>query len=180
MLVPSFDEGFLFEREDIMKEFTVFERQYFIDQEGNVFNSFGKQMSKNIGGGRQYPYVMFRHKINGKIHRKRIFIHRLVAELFLPNPHNLPQVNHIDGNKNNSKVTNLEWVSVSENQMHSRYSLGNQTGFEDRPVECIETKVIYKSTREAWRETGVGFSHISECASGKRKTAGGFHWRYVK
>lgn len=161
-----------------MKEFTVFNYKYYVDESGKVFNRFGKQMSSCVAG-REYPYVEFRHKVNGKIERKRYYIHRLVAESFLPNPNNLTQINHIDGVKENSHISNLEWVSPSENQMHSRYVLKNQTGFTDTPVECIETKKVYKSTREAWRDTAASYSHISECASGKRKTAGGYHWRYV-
>lgn len=161
-----------------MKEFTVFNRKYYVDENGHIFNNFGKRMSVHVAG-REYPYVEFRHKINGKVERKRYFVHRLVAELFLPNPNNLPQINHIDGNKENSHISNLEWVSPAENQLHSRYILQNVTGFEDTPVECVETGIVYKSTRDAWRDTGAGYSHISECASGKRKTAGSYHWRYV-
>jgi hypothetical protein len=160
-----------------MKEFTVFGRRYFVDTHGNVMKDAGKMMSKICG--REYPYVEFRKKKNGKITRRRIFIHRLVAELYLPNPDNLPQVNHIDGNKNNSEITNLEWVSAGEHQVHSRYVLGNETGWSDTPVVCVETGKVYKSTRDAWRDTKAGYSHISECASGKRKTAGGYHWRYI-
>lgn len=162
-----------------LKEFTVFNRKYFVDDGGRVFNQFGRRLSNHINGKREYPYVEFGHKVNGRTVRKRYFVHRLVAELFLPNPSNLPQVNHIDGNKNNSHLSNLEWVSAGENQTHSRYVLGNVTGFEDKPVECIETGTVYRSTRDAWRDTKVGYSHISECANGKRKTAGNRHWRYV-
>lgn len=161
-----------------MKEFTVFDRKYFVDESGCVFDHFGKRMQSRVAG-RQYPYVEFRHKVNGKIKRKRYFVHRLVAELFLPNPNNLSQVNHIDGNKENSHISNLEWVSPAENQLHSRYILQNVTGFEDTPVVCVETGIVYKSTRDAWRDTGAGYSHISECVKGKRKTAGGYHWRAV-
>lgn len=161
----------------MVKEFIVFNRKYYVDECGNITKYTGKVMHHH--SGREYPYVQFRRKNKGITESKRIFCHRLVAELFLPNPDNLPQVNHIDGNKFNCHVSNLEWVSPGENQTHSRYVLNNVTGFEDTPIMCIETKKVYKSTRDAWRDTGVGYSHISESASGKRKTAGGFHWRYV-
>lgn len=160
-----------------MKSIEVFGRTYHVDLNGNVFKTSGKVMSRH--SGREYPYVEFRKKENGKTLRKRFFCHRLVAELYIPNPDGLPQVNHIDGNKENSCVSNLEWVTDSENQIHSRYVLHNKTGFTDRPVMCVETNKKYKSTRDAWRDTGVSYSHISECARGKRNTAGGYRWRYV-
>lgn len=162
-----------------VKEFTVFGRKYFVNKSGTVFNRFGRQMSSHMDTNREYPYVEFRSKVNGQMARKKYYIHRLVAELFIPNPDGLLQVNHIDGDKENSHVSNLEWVTPSDNQLHSRYVLGNNTGFADTPVVCIELGKFYKSTKEAWRDTGVGYSHISECASGKRKTAGGYHWRYI-
>ena len=159
------------------KKFFVFERIYYIDEFGNVFNQFNKNLNHHYRKYNDYPYVEFRHKTNGIIKRKKIFVHRLLAELFLPNPKQLSQVNHIDGNKKNYQLSNLEWVTPSENQIHSRYILQNKTGFTDTPVMCVETNKIYKSTRDAWRDTGVGYSHISECVNGKRQTAGGYHWR---
>lgn len=143
--------------------------QFKINENGDLFSLNGKQKTRFLRKG--YQYYDIRHK--------KYSIHRLVAEAFIPNPDNKTQINHIDGNPLNNHVNNLEWSTSSENQFHSRYTLKNNTGFSDTPVLCLETGNKYISTRDAWRDTGISYSHISECANGKRKTAGGFHWRKV-
>lgn len=66
---------------------------------------------------------------------KQKYVHRLVAEAFLPNPNNKPEVNHIDGNKRNNELANLEWVTASENQQHS-ISMGLRLGKKHKNVLC--------------------------------------------
>ena len=67
-------------------------------------------------------YLFVCAKENGR--KKNLLIHRLVAEAFIPNPENKPQVNHIDGNPHNNCVDNLEWVTPSENKKHAYHVLG--------------------------------------------------------
>lgn len=160
-----------------LREVMVWGKCLYVDRDGNIYRKTPYELKplpkyKRNGG---YEYV----EISVAAERKKLAVHRLVAMAFHKNPNKYPQVNHIDGNPSNNKADNLEWVSGSDNQLHSRYILGNETGFKDKPIVCIDTGEEFMSTRDAWRKTGICHSHISECASGKRRTAGGFRWGYV-
>lgn len=106
--------------------------------------------------------------------RKHKYIHKIVAEAYIPNPSKLKTVNHKDGNKKNNAVSNLEWVTRSQNVIHAYHDLKLDMGWRKIPVVCIETNEMFCSISEAERKTGI--KTISKCISGKCKTSGGLHW----
>ena len=93
------------------------EKGYFASPSGNIYNRHGDLMIGAI------DHCGYRHSI---LNRKNRNVHRVIAETFIPNPNNLPCVNHKDGNKLNNSADNLEWCTHSENTLHS-YRTGLQT-----------------------------------------------------
>ncbi len=147
----------------------------------------GKILKKLINT-KGYLYVDLKRKCKGKKH----LIHRLVAQAFIPNPENKPQVNHIDGNKQNNCVSNLEWNTISENQQHAfanHLNHPNNVGkFGKKHPKSIKILMFdnamnyikcFDSIADAERTLKINSSHISKCCRKKLKTAGGFIWRYM-
>lgn len=151
------------------------------------------------GKTRPYPYkeiIMkqdensagyYRVKLNGTNSSIRVFVHRLVAEHFLIPDEERKVVNHIDGDKKNNSVENLEWVTQSENNLHSFYVLKNEintTGINQKsPVLKIDKETgevldRYESIREASESNGK-LGHISCVCIGRRRSAGGYYWKYA-
>lgn len=104
---------------------------------------------------------------------KNLRVHRLVAQAFIPNPHNLSQVNHKDEDKNNNCVDNLEWC---ECQYNVDYSLSKKVCQYDMNGKLLK---IWKSIIDASRNLQIPDDNIGKCCKGKYKQSGGYVWRYA-
>lgn len=160
------------------KEIKGFEGKYQISNQGIVRNQYGHILTPYKT---KHGYMKLDLWQDSK--RKKFYIHRLVAEAFIPNPDNLPQVNHMDGNKENNVVENLEWCTAEGNVKHSidnclRTSL-KAVDMYSLNGEFIKT---FPSVAMASRKTGAIQGHIIGCCNGRYgyKTAGGYAWKYHK
>ena len=127
-------------------------------------------------------YVINILSLKGK--HKTIRRHVLVAEAFIPNNEHKREVNHIDGNKLNNTVENLEWVTHRENAIHSWVHGMTRPAPPQEPKAVMQYKdgiliSTYQSIKEAAHQNQICDGDISRCCQGKRKTAGGFLWKYA-
>ena len=121
----------------------------------------------------RFGYLLAHFRVNGKDKMKAV--HRVVAESFIPNPDNKREINHINGDKTDNRVENLEWVTRGENLCHAY-----KTGLKNtKRVCCVELDKTFYSTRCAAKELNLKHQHIISCCKGKQKTSGGYHLKYV-
>ena len=140
--------------------------RYRIGSNGAVKDLFRNSYVKTFEMNNGYICINLVHGDRNKKHKTCICgVHRLVAEAFIPNPENKPQVNHIDGNKKNNAVANLEWVTAKENKIHAIETgldnphHGNHVCGENSGVSIYNDKVVRKICRML--EKGYGNTQIS-------------------
>lgn len=146
---------------------------YMVSNLGRVYGLKSDKVVKTYRNNKGYLKVDL-YK-DGKC--KKCFVHRLVAETFIPNPNSYPQVNHKDENKENNCANNLEYC---DNKYNINYGTGHDRAADKakKSVFCIELNEVFNSITEASKGTGICLQSISMCCRGNYKTAGGYHWRF--
>ena len=155
-----------------------FEGRYLVSDSGQVWSLRGGRALKPTIDKYGYEKVALYDGRKGN-HRT---VHRLVAQAFIPNPNNLPTVNHINEDKTDNRVNNLEWASIADNDNHGTRNERMANTKCKLPVEQIlpdGTTIEYKGVKDAHRKTGINRCCIALCCKNIRKTAGGYEWRYV-
>lgn len=200
-------------KKEVWKDVKGYEGLYQVSNKGNVksldrlivYKDGRKRKFKGVKltsntGKHGYPYVI----LSKNEHNKTFKVHRLVARAFIPNPDNLPQVNHKDENRANNNVENLEWCTTKYN-INYGHCLENGVKHRDykksrakidwvsaqrkrvqklyKPViQCtLDGKEIkrFRSAKDVHDEVGFDASTIAKCCKGKQKTSHGYKWKYA-
>ena len=170
----------------------LFDGEYSITNDGRLYSHRrNKWLKPNTD---KYGYLYYIASINSK--RITIKAHRYVAQCFIPNPDNKPTVDHINGNRQDNRVSNLRWATWKEQQenaitkqrsavVHLKtdyQAMGAKRNFGRKKVKVMFQdghEEIFPTLKEAANLLGISMSKASECANGKRKMIGGYKLCYV-
>lgn len=179
---------------EIWRDIVGYEGLYQVSNFGNI-KSLSKKWTGNNGSSRSHDDIILKPfptpkgylkvKLAKSGIQKNFSVHRLVMTMFIANDNNLPEINHKNGIKSDNNLKNLEWISTSDNQLHSIHSLGRifKRGSDHfRAVKAVQRSMkgnvikIYGSITDASNELGINRPNIVSCLTGKRRSAGGYLW----
>ena len=182
---------------EIWKDVVGFEGMYQVSESGKIYSTpRTDRMGRPQGGTIVTPktnnrgYWQIRLNKDGITHYR--LLHRVVAEAFIPNNRNFPQVNHIDENKSNNHFENLEWCTNLYNRHHGTGIKRMAKNHDYKKLARINGKrvqqckidgsvvAIFYSVLEAQRQTGVHEANIRRCCYKQGRTAGGYKWEYLR
>lgn len=163
--------------EEIWKDVKDYEELYQVSNLGRVKRVTTGRILK--GGKDKYGYLIVNLYKNSVGSIKTI--HRLVAEAFIPNPENKPQVNHVDENKTNNSLDNLEWMTAKENTNHGTR---NERSGKSQSIPIIATNLKtgesmeFYGSNECARQLGLHQASITKVLKGRLKQTGGYTFKY--
>lgn len=160
---------------EIWKDIKGYEGRYKISNQGAVKNKHDHILKPEYSN-KGYACVHLRKENKTKKYR----VHRLVAETFIDNPDNLPEVNHIDENKVNNCVDNLEWCNRIQNMEAYNKNHPDSQNWNKQSVYCFDLNKHFESASEAAVHLGICRTSIVKACRGKQQTAGGKWWCYSK
>ena len=163
------------------KNLEGYEGYYKVSSEGRVSGWRGNVLKPQA---RSHGYLSVWLYKDGE--KKQFSVHRLVAQTFIPNPDNLPEVNHLDEDKTNNKVSNLQWCdrcyNVNYGTAQQRRSLKTRNNSHSKPVAMYtkdgELIKVFPSLGEATR-SGFAGGNVLHCIQGKYSHAYGYIWKYA-
>lgn len=186
MICSTFAENGKYDMKEIWKDVVGFEGLYQVSNYGRVkslnYLHTGKERilkPARIAMKSGNSYYMVRLCKDGERYNK--WVHRLVAEAFIPNPDNLPEVNHKDENGLNNRVDNIEWCTAKYNSNYgTRIQRISKKHYKPVYQYSIDGGLIkeWSSGKEVEKQFGFAQTNISACCNGKRKQAYGYVWRY--
>lgn len=166
--------------EEIWKEIKGF-NNYKVSNFGRVISIRTNKILKPTDNGRGYLRFLLLGDDNNT---HTVYIHRIIAEAFIPNPDNKPCIDHINTNKQDNRIENIRWVTYKENTNNElTIERVRNSGKKNRKKICSidedGNKVVYSSAIEAKIKLNSSCTSINNCLRGRSKTCNGLRWMYL-